>query len=117
MNWFVRLFSRSDWRLVKTINANYNVTDTLTQQVEKTGCTLTYYLYENQFNKRIIDLIDSEKGDLDVNELQPDNWAFRNRIYRETIKPWMDGAFDPRIPSYESIKAKEFKDTLTGRKT
>jgi len=117
MNWFRNFFAKRDRRLVKSVDARYRVTNTVTKEVEKTDCILTYYLYEDQFSNRKFDLVDSEDGDLDVDDMSQTHWAFRNKIYRDQIKPWIDGRRDPEIPTYESIKAKEMKDILTGRVT
>jgi len=116
MNALIKLFTKKDWRPVKTINHPYRVFNTITKDTVSDGHTLTYYLYENQFGDRKIDAVDSQHGDLNVNSLDKKEYVFRSSDYRETIKPWLDGAYDPEIPNYYSIEHKDMLDTLRGRK-
>jgi len=115
MIWLKKLFAKKDWRMVKRIDARYMVTNGLTGKV-KDGCVLSYYLYENQFRTRIFDLVDSEEGDLDVERVDKSHFAFRNDVYRNQIKPWMDGRLDPEVPSYEQVPKDDFQNALAGKK-
>lgn len=116
MNWFMKLFAKKDWRMVKQVDATYSITNTVTKKKIKTDCVLSYYLYENQFRERIFDIVDSEEGDLDVARTDKNHFAFRNEIYRNKIKPWMDGRLDPEVPSYEQIPKDDFQNALAGKK-
>jgi len=78
---------------------------------------INYYLYENQHGDRKFDVADSMRGDRHIKKLAIDDIVFRLKIYRKTVKPWLDGQYNPEIPSHESIKAKEFKDRLAGKIT
>lgn len=114
--WIKKAFTKRDWRLVAMKVVPYwNVYP----DREKDKFEMVYYLSENQFHERRMTVIDAcpGRGDLTISELGADDWVFRNREYREVIRPWLDGAYDPEIPSYESIKAKEFKDALKGKKS
>ena len=113
---FTRLFTKKDWRLVKVLEAKYAVRNDITQKVISSGHILTYYLFENQFGDRKFDLVDSEKGDLRVESLKPDDFAFRSDTYRKQVHGWVKGGYDPEIPNYYSVDHKNFLDTLRGRK-
>lgn len=117
MNYFKKIFTKKDWRLCKKINDGYYIENKLTKEKVKDNCVLTYYLFENQFGARKIDVVDSEEGNLCVDTIKKDHYAFRNGIYRQTIHPWLKGLNDPKIPNYEGSKRKEFKDSLTGKVT
>ena len=123
--WTIIFGEPDDWRMVKLhaceyysqlkpLHPEYNHSD---PNANKTDHEYTYYLYENQHGNRKIDVIDTQRGDLDIKDEAKDSFVFRNADYRTIIRPWLDGSYDPDIPSYESIKAKEFKDNLAGRKT
>ena len=104
-----------DWRFVKQFDSPYHIKNTTPLKKH----ILTYYLYENQYGDRKFDVIDSDaaRGDLKIKDLKKTDWVFRTKQYRETLRAWLDGAYDPQIPSYDSIKAKEFLDNLNGEKT
>lgn len=110
LNPFKYIQRMRDWRLVSTLNAYYTWTDRKDQKE-----TIFYYLYENGNGKRKCthESTDRVSGDAE--------WCIKEREthphYLSKIRPWLAGGFDPDIPSYESIKAKEFKDKLAGRKT
>lgn len=103
MNPFKRYRLRKDWRLVIIISAQY------TTNGEVSG-KLYYYLYENGLGKRKYE----SKGNGTASTHQS---RVTHPVYMEQVYPWIQGAYDPEIPSYESIKAKEFKDALKGKKT
>lgn len=117
MNFFKKMFTKKDWRLCKKINSGYEVQNSVTKTIIKERCTVTYYLFENQFGDRKIDVVDSEEGNIYADTLKKTHYAFRNVKYRETIHPWISGFNDPNIPNYEGSKRKEFKDSLTGKVT
>jgi hypothetical protein len=77
---------------------------------------INYYLYENQDGERKFDVADSMRGDNDVKKLEKDDIVFRLKMYRQTVKPWLDGRLDPDIPTYESIPRRDFKRALTKKK-
>lgn len=99
-----------DWRLVSTLQATYTKND----GTEKVA-DVFYYLYENGLGKR--------KCEHDGSRLCAGNSSYTklkrvsHPYYLQKIKPWLAGAFDPEIPSYKTIKHKEMKDSLAGRKT
>jgi len=111
-----RLLTKKDWRLVKTVTSGYHITNNLTKAKIKEGCELTYYLFENQFGDRKFDVADSEQGDLKVSTLDDNDYVFRCKDYRDTIKPWVAGGYNPEIPNYYSVEHKDLLDTLRGRK-
>ena len=100
---------KRDWRLVSTLEAYYNYSDT------KQKDEVIYYLYENGLGKRTCD---HEGTGLVSGQLR---YITKKRethpYYLKKIRPWLAGRYDPDIPSYETIKTKEFKDKLTGRIT
>ena len=125
MKWLSKLLRRrdpDDWRMVKQLDSIYIntetrlVSETRVEPVE-TKHHINYYLFENQYGGRKFDVACSMMGDRDVSKLSKDDIAYRLRIYRNTIKPWLDGQYNPEIPSYESIKPKEFLDNLAGKIT
>jgi len=105
---------RRDWRLVGTLEAIYTWTD-----LDNEKDTAYYYLKENGMGER--KCIHDGTGNLGKDGRNSPAWAERKRvshpIYLEKIRPWLEGRYDPDIPSYESIKAKEFKDKLAGKIT
>jgi len=114
-----------DWRLVKVneyeyhsqlkpAHPEYRVND---PNNNITYYVYTFYLYENQYQERKVELIDSKNGDIDLKTERKDSFVFRNDHYRKIIRPWLDGQYNPEIPSYESIKPKEFLDNLAGKIT
>lgn len=119
MNFIVKMFTKKNWRLCKKIDDGYYIENKLTKEKIKSNCVLTYYLSENQFGARKIDVVDSEEGEISVSTdtVGKDHYAFRNTVYRETIHPWLNGFNDPTIPDYEGSKRKEFKDSLAGKVT
>ncbi len=117
MNFIKKMFAKKDWRLCKKLDSTYEVQNTQTKKIIKEKCTLTYYLFENQFGDRKFDVVDSEEGNICTDTIRKDHYAFRNIEYRETIHPWLKGFNNPKIPSYEGSKRKEFKDSLTGKVT
>lgn len=112
---FTKLFTKKDWRLVKQIDQKYRVFNSLTKKTISDGHVLTYYLFENQFGDRKFDLVDSQKGDLNVNALPDDDYAFRCDVYMKQVHGWLKGGYDPEIPNYYSVEHKNFLDTLRGR--
>lgn len=122
MSWLTKIFCKEDdWRFVKQLDTTFVSTSTelVGGRVERNEKkhNINYYLHENQDGERKFDVADSKRGDCNVKKLEKDDIAFRLRMYRQQVKPWLDGAYDPEIPSYESIKAKEFKDNLAGKVT
>lgn len=116
MNWFTKLFAKKDWRMVKQVDVGYRIKNLVTDKDLKKDCTLSYYLYENQFGNRIFDVVDSEEGDLDLARVDKSHFAFRNEVYRNKIKPWIDGRLDPEVPSYEQVPKDDFQNALAGKK-
>ena len=121
MSWLTRIFTKSDWRLVKEIQAGYvsyrldpkNTDKHLGECKEE----VTYYLYENQFGKRKFDAVDSREGDINVHSVAAKRtWTYRSQEYRYMIRPWMDGRLDPKIPSYEQVPINDFHAQLKGKK-
>ena len=104
---------RRDWRLVSTLQAHVNWVDNEGNSTGKDE--IFYYLFENGVGERKM----KHEG---AGKLAGDaGYAVQQRIthpyYLGEIRPWLEGGFDPEIPSYESIKAKEFKDALAGKIT
>lgn len=101
---------KRDWRLVSTLNAYFSYNDSGNNDE-----TIFYYLYENGLGKRKCKHESDGKfsGDaaycIDARTTHP--------YYLGRIRPWCEGRFDPDIPTYESIKVKEFKDALSGKVT
>lgn len=125
MKWLSKLLRRrdpDDWRMVKDLESTFVntvhklVSETRVEPVE-TKHYINYYLFENQYGERKFDVADSLYGDQDVSKLDKNDIVFRLKIYRKTVKPWLDGQYNPDIPSYESIKPKEFLDNLAGEIT
>ncbi len=113
---------KPDWRLCGQKDSKYVISysDQMTgiekEGKRKNGCVLTYFLYENQFGERKFKLLDSEEGDLKVSSLSSDHWAYRNGDYRNKIRPWLDGRYDPDIPDYETIPKNDFHNRLAKKK-
>ena len=124
MKIFKNLFSREkqDWRLVKVQEFGYEMKYFRHHprygqfDDNKEHFTMTYYFYEDQNGNRKIDAIDEQRGDLDLKKLEKDDWVFRNNYYRKTIRPWLDGVYDPDIPTYESVERKGMLAILSHKK-
>jgi len=115
MSWWTNIFGGKDeWRMCKQLDTTFISSDAYTRV--ETKHNINYYLYENQFGERKFDIADSKRGDCEVKRLEKDDITFRLRLYRETVKPWLDGRTDPEIPSYESIPRKDFQRILTKKK-
>lgn len=99
---------RKDWRLVNTLTASVNWVDI---NGKSTGdkSELYYYLSENGLGER--------KCETNASDTKGAYKIKKHPQYLEKIVPWIMGRYDPDIPSYESIKAKEFKDALAGKVT
>lgn len=126
MSWWTKIWGEpDDWRLVKIHECPYHSTlrpshpsySITNPDANRTNYEYTYYLYENQNGGRKVDVIDSDKGDLDIDKESKNSFVFRNSDYRQIIRPWLDGQYNPKIPSYESIKQKEMLDSLAGEIT
>ena len=122
MNWWTKIFGEpADWRLCKQLDAKYQITYTdgyglAEPKKTKRGCVITYFLYEDQDGNRKFDIVDSEKGDINIKTLKKTDYAYRCTLYRNTIRPWLSGRFDPEIPSYEQVPVDDFKAVLKGKK-
>lgn len=103
---------RKDWRLVSTLGAKINWVNTKGESTGKDD--IFYYLFENGLGQRKV----KHEG---TDKLAGDGFARTQRkthpYYLSSIRPWLEGRPDPEIPTYESIKAKEFKDALAGKVT
>lgn len=113
---FTKLFAKKDWRLVKKLDQKYRVFNTVTKDTISDGHVLTFYLFENQFGDRRIELVDSQKGELNIHALKDDDYAFRCDLYRDRVYGWVNGGYDADIPNYYSVEHKTFLDTLRNRK-
>jgi len=107
MNPFKRRRLKKDWRLVKTVEGHF-----VNGENEVSG-RVYYYLYENGLGERKVD----HEGTGYCSGPYCRETRKQHRLYLGRIRPWLDGAYDPEIPSYDTIKQKEFKDALKGSKT
>lgn len=105
---------KRDWRLVSTLQ--FTITWVEKDQTP-TGRTdeVFYYLKENGLGERTCD--HDGTGDIAGNVYGRRRQRETMDLYLQTIRPWLEGRYDPNIPTYESIKAKEFKDALSGKVT
>lgn len=109
MSWFTKIFGEPDeWRMVKElestyINTHHQLQGSAIVPVEQ-KVNINYYLYENQDGERKFDVADSLRGDNSVPKLDKNDIVFRLKIYRQTVKPWLDGRVDPDIPRYDKVK-------------
>ncbi len=112
MGWFRKFFEKDDWRFVGQVESPYKHQRSPVHDWEP--FELTYYLYENQHGDRKFDVIDSRphRGDLDVDELNKNDWVFRNDQYRTIIHPWMNGFRNKKFPTYEKAPMHDFKRFL-----
>lgn len=103
-----------DWRLVSTLDHQINWLDA---SGEKTGKNdkIYYYLSENGLGERKCE--HNGSGEAEGSSYHARNLRENRDVYVGRIVPWLKGRYDPKIPSYESIKAKEMKDKLAGRIT
>lgn len=121
MSWWTKIVGEpADWRLCKQLDTKYVISykDAFGHDVpekSKSGCVLTYFLYEDQDGNRKFDLLDSEEGDINVKTIKKDNYAYRCALYRNTIRPWLDGRYNADIPSYEQVPVDDFKSVLKGK--
>lgn len=125
MSWWTTIFGEpADWRLCTQIDAdyvsrlqpghpryNFNVATE-----NETAYTYTYYLYEDQDGNRRFEVIDTQDGDLNMEKEPKNSFVYRNREFRNKIRPWLDGRVDPDIPSYEQVPVDDFKVVLKGSK-
>jgi len=99
---------KRDWRLVSTLKATFNWMNE-EGDIEGNPSELYYYLSENGIGERKCETKASDnKGGYRIKS---------HPVYLDRIVPWLKGRYDPDIPNYESIKAKEMKDKLAGRIT
>ena len=115
MTWnpITRYKLRRDWRLVSTLQAHVNWVD---QKGDSTSMDeIFYYLFENGLGQRKVKHDGAGKcgGDGGYAKQQRTTHPY----YLGSIRPWLEGSYDPNIPNYESIKAKEFLDNLAGEIT
>ena len=121
MSWYSKFFEKSDWRLVKEIQAGYIHYQFRPRDPEKrvneSKNEMTYYLYEDQSCNRKFDVVDGMLGDIDIDSQEAkDSWTFKSDEYRYTIRPWLDGRYDPNIPTYDQVEVNDFHRRLKGKK-
>ena len=126
MSVWIKIFGepaeKPDWRLCGQNDSRYyiqykdQITGIEREHKRQDGCVLTYFLYENQFGERKFKLLDSEEGDLEVSSLPRDHYAYRNKDYRDKIRPWLDGRYDPDFTAYETIPKDDFQNRLAKKK-
>jgi hypothetical protein len=121
MSWWTKLFGEpreaDEWRMCKQLESTYiNTTYNGRGEANERKVNINYYLYENQFGERKFDIADSLRGDYTVTSITKDDIAFRLRIYRQTVKPWLDGRTDPEVPAYEQVPVNDFQRRLTKKK-
>ena len=98
--------------MVSTLKATINWTNTNGEKIDDD--TIFYYLKENGLGERKC----AHEGTGNCSgEYTGKNHRLTHPFYLENIRPWLAGRYEPEIPSYESIKAKEFKDALAGKVT
>ena len=103
---------KRDWRLVSTFKFEVNWVNTKGDSLGKKD-TVFYYLKENGLGER--KCVHEGTGDISGKYMGEKRETLP--LYLESIRPWLAGRYDPDIPNYESIKAKEFKDALAGKIT
>lgn len=107
--WLQKRKLAREWRLVATLSASY------TDKKGEVSCRIFYYLKENGLGERVCEHdahgAYSGESSFDIDQ------RVSHPYYLRKIKPWLLGAYDPEIPSFETIKAKEFKDALKGQKS
>lgn len=127
MNWFTDMFTpeeKVDWHLCTQIDEGYRFTQTdrrTGKLVSDETPTMTFYLYEDQNGNRKFDVIDGRLGDIDLDTIGKDASEYERHIYgcdlfRNTIRPWLDGRYDPEIPNYETIPKNDFQNRLAKKK-
>ncbi len=122
MNWFTKMFTpteKPDWRLCKQMDVKYveTITDRNTKEVtDKTNGVMTYYLYEDQNGNRKFDVVDSIDGELDIEKIAKNHFAFRCEDFRNILRTWLDGRYVPEIPDYETIPKDDFQNRLAKKK-
>lgn len=127
MNWFTKMFTpeeKSDWCLCAQFDEEYSYTQTdrkTGELVDEKNQTMTFYLYEDQNGNRKFDVIDEKWGDIDLNNIKQEEKLVANFIYgctqfRNKIRPWLDGRYDPEIPDYETIPKNDFQNRLAKKK-
>jgi len=118
MSWWTNIFGeKNEWRMCKRLDSGYTSTtyDGRGNPTER-KVRLQYYLYENQHGGRKFDVADSMKGDYKITSVLKDDIIFRLKMYRETVKPWLDGRTDPDVPAYEQVPVNDFQRRLTKKK-
>lgn len=105
---------KRDWRLVSTLE---HVISWVDENGKSTGDEdkIYYYLSENGLGERKCE--HNGSGKIEGSSYYARNLRENRELYVGRIVPWEKGRYDPKIPSYESIKAKEMKDKLAGRIT
>jgi len=101
---------KRDWRLVSTLDAEYTWTDQNNKKDQ-----IYYYLKENGLGKR--KCMHNGTGFASGRGSLAKNQRTSHPMYLKVVRPWLEGQYNPEIPSYESIQAKEFKDALAGKIT
>lgn len=114
IQFFRKLFSDPEVKLVASIEANYKMIDRINKTEKK--CSVTYYLFEDEKGKRSMSATDSEEGEVDLDNVTSSSWVHRSEEYRNQIKPWLCGRYDPEIPSFSQVDIEDFKVALKGKK-
>ena len=121
MSWWTNIFGepreKAEWRMCKQLGSTY-IHTTYDRQDGKTEdrININYYLYENQHGDRKFDVADSLNGDYKITSVLKDDIIFRLRMYRQTVKPWLDGRTDPDVPAYDQVPVNDFQRRLTKKK-
>lgn len=117
-DWFQKRKLKREWRLVATLSGQYKWTGPKGRDAGSD--TVYYYLYENGVGQRKCDWKGTgqlaEDMEYEYKRRWRDEACSSHKVYLGKIVPWLNGAYDPDIPSFATIKAKEFKDALRGSK-
>lgn len=108
LNPFKRYRLRKDWRLVATFEAEYVWTDRNNQKDH-----IVYMLKENGLGERKC----KHSGTGHCHGKYAYDRRTAHPYYVRVVLPWLEGQYNPDIPSYETIKQKEFLDNLAGEIT
>ena len=99
---------KNDWRVVATVNAEYTWTDRNNQKD-----SIIYVLKENGLGQRKC----KHSGTGYCHGKYAEKQRTSHPMYIHKVLPWLEGQYDPEVPTYHTIKQKEFLDNLAGEIT
>jgi len=101
MNWFKKLFTKEDWRLVHTLEVSATW--------DKEPGTVYCYLFESNKGNRKYEMKSTWVG---MTDHPLEQFFITTEVYLKTVFPWMAGRKVPGISSYSEVPDDDFMNHI-----